>query len=102
MDENTTLTDQQRAMLEALQYMRENPQEIVKAAARKDLLAFARYMQPSLDIQPCHAVYYRILNEFAYGRVKKLIVTFQPQVGKARGQAGSCQHFCSDLTPIRK
>ena len=59
----------------AYQFVKNNPKEIVKAAARVDLLAFARYMQPSLDIQPYHKMYYYILNEFAHGRIKKLIIT---------------------------
>lgn len=71
------------AVKEVLEYIRKNPGEIVKEAARDDLLTFARYVQPSLEIKPFHRVYYNILNEFAHGRIKKLIVTIPPQSGKA-------------------
>ena len=96
------LTDQHREMLEALQYMRENPREIVKAAARKDLLAFARYMQPSLNIQPFHMVYYTILNEFAKGRIKKLIVTISPQHGKSEASSRKLPAYLLGQNPDLK
>lgn len=64
-------------------YYRENPEEIVKAAARVDLLSFARYMMPKMDVQPFHRKYYHVLNLFAHGKIKKLIVTIGPQHGKA-------------------
>ena len=41
-------------LAKAYQFVKNNPKEIVKAAARIDLLAFSRYMQPTLDIQPFH------------------------------------------------
>lgn len=63
-------------------YYRENPEEIVKAAARVDLLSFARYMMPKMDVQTFNRVYYNILNLFAHGKIKKLIVTMPPQHGK--------------------
>ena len=96
------ITEQQRDKQTALQYLTNNPQEIVKAAARHDLLAFARYMQPSLDIQPCHAVYYRVLNEFAHGRIKKLIITCQPQLGKSEGSSRKLPAFLLGLNPDKK
>lgn len=71
-----------QGFLTALQYIRENPRDVIKTAARHDLLAFSRYMQPNLDIQPFHKIYYTVLNAFAYGRIKKLIVTIPPQHGK--------------------
>ena len=75
-------SEAQQNLLLALQFVRSNPREIVKAAARHDLLAFSRYIQPNLDIQPFHKVYYSVLNDFAFGRIKKLIVTMPPQHGK--------------------
>ena len=74
--------DGKQNLLKALQYVKNNPKEIVKAAARKDLLAFSRFMQPNMDVQPFHRVYYSVLNDFAFGRIKKLIVTMPPQHGK--------------------
>ena len=80
---NNEQQQERQELLSAVKYLQENPREIVKVAARHDLLAFARYMQPNLDIQPFHRVYYTVLNLFAKGKIKKLIVTMPPQHGKA-------------------
>lgn len=65
-----------------LQIVKNNTSEIVRKAARVNLLVYSRYMKPGLDIQPFHKVYYTILDLFAKGKIKKLIVTMPPQHGK--------------------
>ena len=98
-----TLSDTRKQnLIPALHFVKNNPAEIVKAAARRDLLAFARYMQPSLDIQPFHRVYYGVLNDFAHGRIKKLIVTMPPQHGKSHGSSRCLPSFILGLDPDRK
>lgn len=77
------VSEERKKMLSTLQFVKNNTNEIVKAAARMDLLTYSRYMQPGLDVQPFHKVYYTILNLFAHGKIKKLIVTMPPQHGKA-------------------
>lgn len=62
--------------------LKNNPGEIVKAAARHRLINFARYMQPDLDLEPFHVVYYTLLDKFAHGEIKKMIVQMPPQHGK--------------------
>lgn len=89
-------------LAKALQYVSENPRELVKAAARINLLVFSRYMQPSLDIQPFHQMYYNILNEFAHGRIKKLIITMPPQHGKSEGSSRKLPAFLAGLFPDKK
>ena len=54
--------------------LKNNPGEIVKAAARHRLINFARYMQPDLTLEPFHVVYYTLLDKFAHGEIKKMIV----------------------------
>lgn len=88
--------------LNALQYVKKNPKEIVKAAARIDLLAYSRYMQPNLSIKQFHKVYYRLLNKFAYGEIKRLIVTVQPQIGKSEGSSRKLPSFLLGLNPDKK
>lgn len=88
--------------VKAYQYVKNNPREIVKAAAKVDLLAFSRYMQPNLDVQPFHKVYYYVLNEFAHGRIKKLIVTMPPQHGKSEGSSRKLPSFILGLNPDKK
>ena len=48
---------------------------------------FALKVYPFLELQPFHRAYYRLLEEFARGRVRKLIVTMPPQHGKSVGAA---------------
>lgn len=95
-------SSQREKLLSALQYVKSNPREIVKAAARIDLLAFSRYMKPQLDIQPFHKRYYKVLNMFAYGKIKKLMVTIPPQHGKSEGSSRNLPAFILGLNPDKK
>lgn len=62
--------------------LKNNPGELVKAASRNRLINFARYMQPDLDLEPFHVVYYTLLDKFAHGEIKKMIVQMPSQHGK--------------------
>ena len=46
---------------------------------------FAGALQPRLAFTPFHERYYGILNAFAEGKLRKLIVTIPPQHGKSQG-----------------
>ena len=46
---------------------------------------FATSVYPFLELQWFHRTYYRILEAFAEGRVRRLIVTMPPQHGKSVG-----------------
>lgn len=95
-------SENQNDIVKAYQYLKENPKEIVKAAARINLLAFSRHMKPELDIQPYHKIYYHILNEFAFGRIKKLMITMPPQHGKSEGSSRLLPAFILGLFPDKK
>lgn len=69
-------------MLKMYAALKNNPGEIVNAAARHRLINFARYMQPDLALEPFHVVYYTLLDKFAHGEIKKMIVQMPPQHGK--------------------
>lgn len=62
--------------------LKNNPGELVKAASRNRLINFARYMQPDLALEPFHVVYYTLLDMFAHGKIRKMIVQMPPQHGK--------------------
>lgn len=62
--------------------LKNNPGELVKAASRNRLINFARYMQPDLELEPFHVVYYTLLDMFAHGKIRKMIVQMPPQHGK--------------------
>lgn len=69
-------------LLKMYEAIKADPGELVRAAARKRLINFARYMQPDLVLEPFHVVYYTLLDKFAHGEIKKMIVQMPPQHGK--------------------
>ena len=75
---------------------------IVKVAARKRLRNFVRYMRPDMVMQPYHEVYYEILDRFAHGKIKKLIVQMPPQHGKSEGSSRYLPAFILGLDPNKK
>lgn len=70
-------------LLKMYEAIKADPGELVRAAARKRLINFARYMQPDLILEPFHVVYYTLLDKFAHGKIRKMIVQQPPQHGKA-------------------
>lgn len=52
--------------------------------AKRELLYFITYMSDNI-ITPFHATYYNILDLFAKGKIKNLMVTVPPQHGKSDG-----------------
>lgn len=76
---------------EVMEWLRSHPEEIVKEAARRDFLTFARWMKPDLAVTPFHKTLYRILGLFADGKLKKVMLSTPPQHGKSEA--------CSRLLP---
>ena len=50
-----------------------------------DFISFAQKVYPFLDLQSFHRRYYRLLQYFAEGRIRKLMVSMPPQHGKSVG-----------------
>lgn len=98
----TDKNESKQNLLNALQFVKNNPREIVKAAAKRDFLAFARYMMPNMQVLPFHKVYYKILDAFAKGKIKRLIVTIPPQFGKSQGSSRFLPAFLLGLNPDLK
>lgn len=76
-----------------------DPADIVKEAARCRLVNFSRYIMPGMEIEPFHAVYYELLDRFAHGKIKKLIVQMPPQCGKSQGSSRFLPAFMLGLNP---
>lgn len=89
-------------MSDAIEYIRNNTAAIVKAAARRRLLNFARYMMPRMEVAPFHRVYYSVLDAFAHGKIKKLIVQMPPQHGKSQGSSRFLPAFMLGIDPSLK
>lgn len=82
--------------------IREMPENFVKEAARRRFVNFSRWMMPDLELEPFHEVYYTVLDMFAHGRIKKLIVQQPPQHGKSQGSSRFLPAFMLGLDPNKK
>lgn len=61
--------------------------------------AFALSVYPFLELQPFHRAYYRVLEAFAAGRIRRLIVTMPPQHGKSVGATTLLPAYVLGLDP---
>lgn len=61
--------------------------------------AFAAEVYPFLTLQPFHRTYYRVLEAFARGRVRRLMVTMPPQHGKSVGATTLLPAYVLGLDP---
>lgn len=67
--------------------------------AAPSFAGFAQTVCPFLELQPFHRVYYRLLEAFARGRVRRLIVTMPPQHGKSMGASTLLPAYLLGLDP---
>lgn len=70
--------------------------------ARRKLFYFAKSTMPTFDETPFHRAYYSVLDEFAAGRIKKLIVSVPPQHGKSQGSTRFLPAFMLGKKPHLK
>lgn len=87
---------------EIFEYIASHPEEAVRYVARDNLEAFARYLNPKLEMTELHSNYYRILDMFAHKRIRRLIVSMHPQVGKSEGSSRMLPQFILGLNPDAK
>ena len=59
--------------------------EVQTELARRHFRDYARLVQPGLSGSLFHRNYYEVLDRFARGEIRKLIVTIPPQHGKSQG-----------------
>lgn len=82
--------------------IKNDPSGIVKHASRRRLINFARYIQPDMVFEPFHTVYYTLLDMFAHGEIKKMIVQMPPQHGKSEGSSRKLPAFMLGLDPDKR
>ena len=87
---------------EELKQIQENPELLVRFMASRRFSNFARYMNPKLDMTNFHKVYYEVLDKFAKGEIRKLIVSVAPQMGKSQGSSRFLPAFLLGLNPELK
>ena len=90
------LSEQEVKELDTLLFQRELSQ------SRKHLLNFTKTTFPIFDAQLFHKKYYTLLDEFAKGRIKNLIITMPPQHGKSEGSTRRLPSYMLGLNPNLK
>ena len=64
--------------------------------------SFAKHVYPFLELTPFHTTYYRILEAYAEGRIRKLIVSVPPQHGKSVGSTTLLPAYMLGLDPDQR
>ena len=68
-------------------------------ATKNQFIDFAKRVYPFLDFTPFHTTYYRLLDEFARGRVRRLIISMPPQHGKSLAASTLLPAYLLGLEP---
>lgn len=70
--------------------------------ARRSFREFAERVAPELEWSPFHRTYYRLLEAFAEGKIRRMIVCVPPQHGKSRGASVLLPAFLIGRDPDRR
>ena len=79
-----------------------NPELLLQEGARRSLLRLATYLMPSFKVTPFHQSYYRVLDKFARGEIRNLIIQAPPQHGKSQGSSRFLPAYMLGLHPDLK
>ena len=63
------------------------------------LCDFARHVYPFIEVQDFHNVYYKLLQYFAEGSIRKLMVSMPPQHGKSMGASTLLPAYMLGINP---
>lgn len=72
------------------------------AAARESLFDFTGFTMPDFVPADFHKVYYRVLDSFSKGDIKKLMITMPPQHGKSEGSTRRLPAYMLGRNPDAK
>ena len=70
--------------------------------ARRSLTDFVRVVRPDLSTTAFHRRYYRTLDAFAGGKIRRLIVSIPPQHGKSSGSSVLLPAYLLGIRPETK
>ncbi len=73
--------------------------DIIINFSTPSFIEFSKKVYPAIGFEEFHTIYYRLLEEFAHGRIKKLIVTMPPQHGKSLGATTLLPAYMLGLNP---
>ena len=88
--------------LEFLKKLPLNIKQIEVELAKRNFTDFILYTFPNVDLQWFHKSYYGVLNEFAHGRIKKLMIFIPPQHGKSEASTRRLPPFLLGHDPTKK
>jgi len=75
------------------------PELMVRYMAQRDFGVYMRYLNPSLEMTSYHRSLYRIVDKFAHGGIKKLIISASPQTGKSECSSRGLPSFLMGIKP---
>lgn len=87
---------------EQLSELKSNPELLIRYMSGRRFATFARYMKPQLEMTDFHKVYYEVLDRFAKGEIRKLIVSVPPQHGKSEGSSRMLPSYLLGRNPDLK
>lgn len=73
--------------------------EAIQALTRESFAMFARALKGREFLTPFHLRYYQILDLFAQGKIRRLIVTMPPQHGKTEGSTKLLPAYLLGINP---
>ncbi|MFR9573724.1 MAG: phage terminase large subunit [Rikenellaceae bacterium] len=73
-----------------------------RQAARSNFVDFALDMYPNTELTRFHETYYKVLDLFAHGEIKRLIVTVPPQHGKSTASTQLLPAYILGLNPDKR
>lgn len=82
--------------------MKITKQQAAAELSRRHLIYFARSVAPRLSLEGFHDKYYSVLDRFAKGDIRRLIITIPPQHGKSQGASIILPAYLLGLDPSLK
>lgn len=70
--------------------------------SRRELISFVDFIFPKFDKTTFHKTYYAILDRFAHGHIKRLIISVPPQHGKSLGSSKMLPAYILGKNPDAK
>lgn len=79
-----------------------SPEDMVRYMSQRDFGVYMRYLNPKLEMTSFHRSYYKILDKFAKGEIKRLIVSAPPQSGKSEASSRGLPAFLLGRDPNKR
>ncbi|MEG1607490.1 MAG: phage terminase large subunit [Mucinivorans sp.] len=76
-----------------------DPRQIESELGRRSLKSFVLEVDPTMVMTPFHEQYYTLLEQFARGKISRLMVSMPPQHGKSRGASELLPAYLLGLDP---